>query len=385
MVSLTKTSITQLNNSYIDCSYTNKATTEVVNIELPNPTGDLVRLPFTIRTKDGFNLKYDKNTGNVVFRIDKKFIETGNVVFRIDKKFIEFETTGPTIIANYDDYFKDHTFNLKSLSTFVNNDPVFDYKPPTYRVKGPKDSHQNIPLFEYSDIEEQKENIYIIDIGMIDQNSKPVYIASYYGNNPKKCKLDLVSEKFSYDGEDPSYNIKTTQGRFFYINNSVGQFGTDEIGWGGTLISSIVSINLNAEKVGEVNSKPVYIASYYGNNPKKCKLDLISEKFSHDGEEPSYNIKTTKGRFFYINNSVGLFGTDETGWGGTLISSVVSINLNAEKVGEVIEEDTTDGLFTTYVVNQNDLKKIADTGKIYSGIIINTFSYPIKFEYQLKC
>ncbi len=57
----------------------------------------------------------------------------------------------------------------------------------------------------------------------------------------------------------------------------------------------------------------------------------------------------------------------------------MSINLNAEKVGEVIEEDTTDGLFTTYVVNQNDLKKIADTGKIYSGIIINTFSYPIKF------
>ena len=75
----------------------------------------------------------------------------------------------------------------------------------------------------------------------------------------------------------------------------------------------------------------------------------------------------------------GQEGEDGIYWGGTLISGIVSISANAEQVGEVIEEDNTDGLFTTYVVNQNDLKKIADTGKIYSEIIINTFSYPIKF------
>ncbi len=71
MAVLDKTLITQLTNSYIDCSYTNKGTTEVVNIETPDSHGDSVRLPFTIRTKDGFNLKYDDNTGSVVFRFTK--------------------------------------------------------------------------------------------------------------------------------------------------------------------------------------------------------------------------------------------------------------------------------------------------------------------------
>ena len=288
VISLTKTMITQLNNSYIDCSYTNTKTgnTSIVNIQTPNTKGNVVRNPFTIRTKDGYALKYD----------DK----TGSVVFRITKQSLDYELIESTIITKYKNYFQDYTFNFKLLSTYVNDDPVFNYKPPTYRV-----SSQNIPLFEYSDIAEQKENIYILDTGLKDENSKPVYLVSYYGKDPKRCKLDLLSERFKHvvlDGDDD------------------------------------------------------------------------------DNGEPYYDIKTTNGRYFSINNSVGIFGADETGQGGTPISNVVSISVNAEKVGAVIEEDTTVGLFTTYVVNQNDLKKISDTGKIYSDIIINTYSYPIKFE-----
>ena len=282
-MNLTKTLITQLNNCYIDCSYSNTSTgnTSIINIEIPSPNGDVVRSPFTIRTKDGYVLKYNENTGNIVFRLNKKFSDSSY--------------TEPQVIEHYAENFYDYTFNLNTLSTFVNNDPVINFIPPKYN---------KVPLFEYTDIAEQKENIFIINTGFKDNSGKPTYIVSYFGKNPNKCKLDLAYEM------DTSY--------------------------------------------------------------------------LEPDEEPNYKFKTNNGRYFYIvdSTSIGMFGVEEEDglyWGGTSITGIVSISANAEQVGEVIEEDNTDGLFTTYVVNQNDLKKIADTGSIYSEIIINTFSYPIKF------
>ena len=281
MVILNKTLITQLNNSYIDCSYSSSGNTNLVNIEIPSPDGDDVRIPFTIRTKDGYALKYDENTGSVVYRFSTS---------SYNPEFLKSE-----VIANYNTYFKEYTFNLSTLNTFENVDPVTEYIPPTYRRTNPDGSVNDIPLFEYSDIEEQKENIYIINTGFI-----------YY-------------------------------------------------------------------------SYPVYLVSYYGNDPKRCKLGLFVEKFTAKWGTPLYEIKTQSGRMFSQTSNESQYGMDESGWGGTPITGLVSIGVNAEKVGEVIEEDVTDGLFTTYIVNQSDLKKIADDGSIYSEIIINTFSYPIKF------
>ncbi len=273
MTILDKALITQLNNSYIDCSYTNKGTTEVVNIETPNPKGDVVRLPFTIRTKDGFNLKYDDKTGSAVFRFTKTAFK---------KSLSETE-----LINNYNTYFNEYNFNLVNLSTYEKTDPITEYIPPTYSSK---------PLFEYSDIEVQKENIYIFKTDIV-HSSYPIFIASYYGNDPKRCKLDVIREVFK-----APYEIKTASGRMF-----------------------------NRYQMG----------IRYGST---------------------------------TNPNTGITSQ------GTPLSDVVSISANAEKVGEIIEEDTTDGLFDTYVVKQSDLKKIADEGKLYSEIIINTFSYPIKFE-----
>lgn len=283
-MNLTKTLITQLNNCYIDCSYSNTSTgnTSIINIEIPSPDGDVVRSPFTIRTKDGYALKYNENTGNIVFRLKKQYSDSSY--------------TEPQVIEHYAENFYDYTFNLNTLSTFENTDPVIDFIPPKYN---------NVPLFEYTDIAEQKENIFIIDTGFKNNSNKAIYICSYFGNNQNKCKLDLLSE--------------------------------------------------------------------------------LSTEYLEPDEEPSYTFKTNNGRYFRISEatSAGMFGREgEDGfyWGGTLISGIVSISANAEQVGEVIDEDNTDGLFTTYIVNQNDLKKIADTGSIYSEIIINTFSYPIKFS-----
>lgn len=287
MVILEKTLITQLNNSYIDCSYSSDGNTNLVNIEVPNPNGDDVRVPFTIRTKDGYALKYNENTGNVVYRFANKNYD--------------YELLKSQVIAGYNSYFTEYTFNLSTLSNYNNTDPVTEYIPPTYRKYNGNGSYIYIPLFEYSDIEEQKENIFIIDTGIIHE----ITYSSY----------------------------------------------------------------------------PIYLVSYYGKDPKRCKLGLFVEKFiDEEGDIPNYTIKTTSGRMFSEINIKSQYGADETGWGGTQITEIVSISANAEKVGEVIEEDTTDGLFTTYVVNQSDLKKIADEGSIYSDIIINTFSYPLKFD-----
>ena len=289
-MNLTKTLITQLTNCYIDCSFSNTSSgnTNLINIELPSEQGDIVRSPFTIRTKDGYILKYNENTGNVVYRLPPKWID--------------FELTESQVIAQYANLFTEYTFNLQSLSTYENINPVIDFIPPTYRRSNGDNGYIKVPVFEYSDIAEQKENIFIIDTGFKDTSGKSTYIVSYFGKNPNKCKLDLATEM------DTSY--------------------------------------------------------------------------LEPDEEPNYTFKTNNGRYFSIHNSsfIAMFGADETGWGGTAITGIVSISANAEQVGEVIEEDNTDGLFTTYVVGQNDLKKIADTGSIYSEIIINTFSYPIKFN-----
>ena len=277
MKTLTKTLITQLTNSYIDCSYSKSVNTIVVNIETPSPTGDNIREPFTIRTKDGFSLKYNENTGKVVYRVLNKLID--------------YDLPESTVIDSYDIYFTDFTLDLKTLANYNNTDPVIEFKTPTYKVSSDGVHSTTIPRFEYSDIEKQKENIYIIPTGLKEKGQNEVFIASYYGKDPTRCKLELLIETFVKGGTIPTYDIKTKSGRYFKIK-------------GGTI--------------------------------------LIDS--------------------------------------GKSVTPIVSIDVNAEKTGEVIEEDTTDGLFTTYVVSQNDLKKITESGKIYNELIINTFSYPVKFN-----
>jgi len=130
--------------------------------------------------------------------------------------------------------------------------------------------------------------------------------------------------------------------------------------------------------ISSKDSKAVFIASYYGKDTNKCKLELLEEVES-DGE-PSYMIKTASGKMFKFLIQSAYYGANPFGEGRQEVVPIVSISANAEQVGEIIEEDNTKGLFSTYVVNQAELNNISNTGEIYSEIIINTFSYPIKFN-----
>lgn len=289
---LNKTLITELSNCYIDCTHSEKQTTLVSTIETPDPKGNEVRDLFTIRTKDGYNLKYDDKTGKIVYR------------FYNNDSNMQATMSEDEVSKNYSKYFNDYTFDLKTLSTYKNTDPVSVFVTPYYRV--PNDmgrGYQHIPKFEYNDIEQQKENIFLIDTGFKTHNNEKIYVASYYGKDPNKCKLELVHE---------------------------------------------------------VTAEP------------------------DDGPEPGgdveYFIKTASGKMFDSFGQFVQYGTNEWYEGGETVANIATISAYAEKVGSTVEEDNTHGLFTTYVVTQQDLNTIANTGKIYSEIIINTFSYPLKFK-----
>lgn len=293
---LNKTVITELNNCYIDCTHSDKQTTLVSTIETPDPKGNEVRDLFTIRTKDGYNLKYDDKTGKIVYR------------FFNNSSDMQATMSEAEVAKNYSKYFNEYTFDLKTLATYKNTDPVSVFETPYYRVPsgGGIDGrgYKHVPKFEYNDIEEQKENIFLIDTGFKTHNDEKIYVASYYGNNPNKCKLELVHEVIAepVDGPEPS------------------------------------------------------------------------------GGDAEYFIKTTSGRMFDTFGQFIQYGMTEWFDGGETVANIASISANAEKVGSTVEEDNTHGLFTTYVVSQKDLNTIANSGKIYSEIIINTFSYPVKFN-----
>ena len=282
-MNLTKTLITQLNNCYIDCSYSDSGNTNVLTIETPTPDGDLVIQPFTIRTKDGFSLKYNGETGKVSYRIQKKYFATS--------------TTENKLLTNYSTYFTDYELDLQTLATYENNDPVIQFITPTY-PEPYGDGTKEVPLFEYNDIETQKENIFIIDTGIVNKDGKKVYIASYYGANTNKCKLDLL-------------------------------------------------------------------------------VEVVPDPF---GGVSKYVIKTKNSKMYDTYHPTMIYNADPFGGGGKKISNIITLSSNAEQVGEVIEEDNTDGLFTTYILSQNDLKNINNKGAISSEIIINTYSYPVKFN-----
>lgn len=280
---LDKTLIEQLDNCYIDCSHSESDNTIIINIENPSPNGDNVLQPFTIRTKDGYALKYDEKTGSVKYRIYKKYFSES--------------TSEEEVNANYDTYFTDYIFNLQTLSIYENKDTVIQFITPTYS-KPVGDNTQEVPRFEYADIEAQKENIFIINTGLKNKNDDSIYIASYYGNNPNKCKLELLKE-------------------------------------------------------------------------------VIPDPF---GGGDSYIIKTKSGKMYTTIDDFPSYGGDPFGGSSIPITPIVTISAYCEKVGDIIDEDNTHGLFSTYVVTQKDLNDIANKGAIYSEIIINTFSYPIKFN-----
>lgn len=66
---------------------------------------------------------------------------------------------------------------------------------------------------------------------------------------------------------------------------------------------------------------------------------------------------------------------------GELLGSISIINdLMFTAESEELEPDINDSFFTTYYVNVNTLREIRQKGTVTEDLIINTYSYPIKFD-----
>ena len=69
---------------------------------------------------------------------------------------------------------------------------------------------------------------------------------------------------------------------------------------------------------------------------------------------------------------------------GELLGNISIINdLMFTAESEELEPDINDSFFTTYYVDVNTLREIRQKGTVTEDLIINTYSYPIKFDEQL--
>ena len=135
----------------------------------------------------------------------------------------------------------------------------------------------------------------------------------------------------------------------------------------------LVGVDLNKSLVyeTEINGVPIYLFLLGGFNEHKLIFRLY-KKYHIDndgtyGNDNLYNISFN----FIVTDFVGQF----LGY----ISLLNNLMFTAESE-EDLEPDINNSFFTTYYVDINTLREIKQKGTVYEELIINTYSYPIKFN-----
>lgn len=122
-----------------------------------------------------------------------------------------------------------------------------------------------------------------------------------------------------------------------------------------------------------VNGKKFYINLL---DPKEtsCMIEVYEDKKSWSSD---YSVNGTELERYY------LIQTFENKSGATLPNNFLrlyKINFNVQGTEEEPETPLSENIFTTYVVNPSILSGITGKQEIYNDIIVNTLSYPIKFN-----
>jgi len=134
----------------------------------------------------------------------------------------------------------------------------------------------------------------------------------------------------------------------------------------------LAGVDLNNSLVyeTEVNGTPVYLFLFGGFNEYKLIFGLY-QKFvgvtsSYYGDDKVRGISFS----FRISD----------GGGGTLGYASLLNDLMFTGEGGEIETDINNSFFTTYYIDINTLREIEQSGSVHDELIINTYSYPIKFN-----
>ena len=135
----------------------------------------------------------------------------------------------------------------------------------------------------------------------------------------------------------------------------------------------LTGVNLNNSLVyeTEIDDTPIYLFLLGGFNVHKLIFRLYRKYDTNfSGSYGNDNLLIMK--FHY-----GI--TDDMGYPLGYISLLNNLSFTAESE-EDLEPDINDSFFTTYYVNIDILREITQTGSVPEELIINTYSYPIKFN-----
>lgn len=131
-------------------------------------------------------------------------------------------------------------------------------------------------------------------------------------------------------------------------------------------------VNLNNSLVyeTEINDIPIYLFLLGGFNEHKLIFRLYRKNTRNvDGAYGDDNLLVLKFCYEVKDDMGALLG---------YISLLNDLLFTAE--GEESEPDINNSFFTTYYVDTNILREIKQKGSIPEPLIINTYSYPIKFD-----
>lgn len=135
----------------------------------------------------------------------------------------------------------------------------------------------------------------------------------------------------------------------------------------------LTGVNINNSLVyeTEINDVPIYLFLLGGFNEHKLIFRLYKKHTSAiSGNYGDDNL-------FYIEFNSRI--TDFVGFDLGFISILNDLLFTAESE-EDLQPDINNTFFTTYYVDVNTLREIKQTGGINEELIINTYSYPIKFN-----
>lgn len=197
--------------------------------------------------------------------------------------------------------------------------------------------------------------------------------------------IDYDNCNFSFDGriltESDISNYKrpeqddivTVNFKDFEIAEKIGEY-SNEIDREQVILFKNVDLN-NFKTVKKVVGNNTFFINMFQKTENSCLIDVrgtIGEYYTDSYSVPDYKIKT----FSFMQTFEDMYGELEDS-----IFRILDVNFNAESDSEVEpEQPISRNIFTTYVVNPSILSEIVGKQEIYNEIIINTVSYPIKFN-----
>lgn len=219
------------------------------------------------------------------------------------------------------------------------------------------------------------------NINQLDPFSFKIIANDGYKIDYNNCLLEIDSRDLVYEDlqnlteptEDDLLKIDFTE---FETAEKIGNYKTDlDVDTRDCNYKNVDILNFKTlEKT--VNGNKFYINLI---DPKEtsCMIDIFTDETSFSSD---YSVDDNKLTRYSVVQSF------EDGIGSTYEDKylrIYKINFNVQGSGpggEEPEQPLSRNIFTTYIVNPSILSEIVGQQEIYNDIIINTFSYPIKFK-----